>query len=472
MTSPHGREPRPELPEVPELELAPAATRSAAPRVAPVSRPPTPAASSAPPDAFGGGALDLEEGPALALELGESPAASGGVGAPPLLGALPGATFDSDLDEGFVSTRELAAEPRTSAPAAAASTRPWPTGAAPDRAALALDPVEIAIAARFGAAPGPAGAPRYALATWRRLRELRPIVVEQARALAVAELARDEALAALLGSVRSALSRDQRLARLLEPVIEQERLAAERDAGLGRLDADHQARLAELDAGREALRTERAAAAERLAAHEAELDAKEQVYRRVEARWKRFGIEARAPRERVEQARAAGAPPPADALAQLAALEGQAAAMEPEVAAARGARDGARALRDATRRELDAVDVRGREVDARERGAAQAYAAERGVRSQATDAARAAALEASATAAREVLRLRGGVPVADSELDDIRDHDARVLALTRAHEHALRMLDAYDAPAYALGWRLLAGAAAVVALALLWLIAR
>jgi hypothetical protein len=397
---------------------------------------------------------DLELEPAVSKRPTPSPARAAAPRAPAKTQGLShGAEIDlgGDGDDDFelvatgsameLATGSSAAEP-TRQPASAA----WPTGRSRSADQLAIDPLEVALVAGYGAAPqSDLLTPAYAYRVYARRRLLQRAVSAQNAALTAEEAERDAALAELASGLRPTLQASDAFRRLLEPSREVARLAGERSAAFSEADAgfrEHMAkfdqelnRLAEASAGASAVASEKAARAQ---SSDGEL-------RRAEAKHQRVQIEIRGVLDLARQALGpAGGDIPTPQAAQLAELQARSTALEPELARARAASSAASAEAHRAEDQLRRLQTQTRQLEREKATASGSLSQQLSVRAAGVSEAEPQPRLALAEVARAVLAARGGVAVPEATLQALRAHDARVDSQAIRLETHVRALDSHD----------------------------
>lgn len=456
--------------DVPDLDFAavPAPRPVSSPSAAP--RPQTKSSRSASPpanrassvqDYFGSGSFndDFEEhGAGAAIELGEDAEAAMAAGA--------NLTDLDDFQRGATGSPVEAqgrAQPQRKAPAARPS---GPTATSPDRAALKIDAVEIALCADFGPAPtSPLGLPAYALRVRSRSAVLRAAVASCEHALLAAETRRDAMLAEVVEDQKSVLVRDESLQPLLGPVIEQEAVARERRQALMAANEQFSSEATQIDLELQHAASEIGEAQSVADQLEAELKGHEERFARADAKLKRARIEVRSATQVAEQAAALGAASP-DQIAKLEQLQAAADALEPGVHELGATRDAAKARVREQRAVVDRWSRQRREIETRLRALDQTFKKQLGVREAGVGEAESGYKKALADVGRALLASRGTGPLSRDEVAALTAFDAEVLSLAAQAEKQLRALDSADPEAVKRGYMILGGAALLVVILL------
>jgi hypothetical protein len=394
--------------------------------------------------------LDLE--PAVA-QRSSAPSASRTLAADPPPAPTPAREIDlgSSDDEDFELIQagpsvELSGAGAHAARTAALESGPWPSGRTRPSDQLPVDPLEVSVVADYGAVPRNAlGAPLYAYRVFARRRDLQKSIAEQHQALVAVELERDSALMQLGLDLRPALESSTAFRRLLEPVIEVERLASDRGAALSTADAGYRQEMAQFDGELLRLREAEARAQQLAAEKRGVADSTESELARAEAKSKRLQIETRGVMDLARQAvgPAGGDIPPAQA-AQLAELQAKVTALEPELSRAKAAYAGAYQALEQADAELRRLQVELRRLDRQKSTAGDALQQQLSVRVAGVSDAEKQRRDAWAEVARAVLVSRGAVPVPEQVLEGLRAHDRRIEAHALRLETHLRALDSQD----------------------------
>jgi len=466
-----GDKPRKPGPDIPDL---------AAPRAAPrISAKPTPAPGAAraqrprtseragpvssPAEYFGSGTFDFE-----GLEDDKGPLAidtdPGGPGGTPFGGdAFGGENPESDLDA-YESTATSASKVQLSKPpatAAASAGEPWPTAETPDSASIALDSVEIGLAADYGPPPSRALlAPVYAARVLSRQRVLRPKIVSSREALGDAERRRDDLVRRLAESLRDVLAASEVGAALFAPVAEIENLRAGRQKNLEGASVEYQSQAAAVDHELQSLERTIADKRQALSLLERELDEKRRTSDRAEARKKRLFIELRGILDVIEKS--GGGPSPEQAK-RIDELETQIAAHKPELDRAVAAKQDAEAAVLAAEREIGNLERVGREAERRRGGIDAVFKKQIGAREKGLSDAESERAAALADVGRKILAARGRLADVPKEtLAAIAAADAAVARHAADLEKYVRAIDGYDRAAVRRG--LVVGGVAVLVL--------
>ncbi len=442
------------LPEVPDLELEPRSFRApAAPARASAPSPNAKPSSIAAPNLFDDDAF-MSNASGLELGLGSATAepkfSEAGFDA---LGGLELVGNDQprlDVDDGAPHSTRTAHT--TASPEASA----WPTGHAPDRARLGVDPAELSLLAGYGEPPtNPLLTPAYAYRVFLRQRELKAQLLPLDRELSNAERERENALVELARVARPEAERVEQLKRLLAPLLELERVAASRTQALSAASSELSQQTGTLDVELESLtnQLELATAGERDA--QRAYDAEHEIFRRAEAKLKRVHIEIRAVTQIAEQKLGpSGGQVPEPEASQLAGLRERATATEPEVQAARASLETARNALDRATQQVQALRQSERLAGRKKQALVSHYQHELDLRGRSLNDNAEQERRALAELGRAVLALRGGVPVPPELVAQVRRASEHADALTLRAELHLRALDSYDRARAAQGVRL------------------
>jgi hypothetical protein len=462
-------QPKPALPalEVPDLELEPvlrpALTKAAAPSSRSASAAQNTGLSLFDDDAFLTGSRTIE------LGLGgehHSELDFGGVAAfEPL--ELEGNAYSGLEPSGRMSSDR----PKVSAPQAAGA--PWPSGSAPERERIALDPLELSLLAGYGESPKSAYlTPGYAYRVFTRQRELKgllaPLEAERARA----ETERDQALAELAHALRPEIERAEQFRRMLSPLVELEQLASQRGQALSSVNAELSTQASELDSELERIAEQLELA--RASEHDAQrlYDQRDAEAKRAQAKLKRVHIEMRALRHVAEQKLGpSGGEIPEPEASQLATLKQRALAVQPEVDLSNTALEHARVALDRASASVNAADRSERLNTRKKQALAQHYQTEIDRRARGLNESEQQQRKALVEIGRAVLAARGAVRVPESWLERVRSASQRADALLVKCELHLRALDAYDRPKVLQGVRLACTLVCIVLLLILLKIA-
>lgn len=322
----------------------------------------------------------------------------------------------------------------------------WPRGRTSPADQLRVDPREVALLADYGPPPQNAVlAPLYAFRVFSRRKPLKAALAEQHTALTAAELERDTLLMRLAAELRPALEANESFKRALDPVREIERLAGERGAALSQADSGYREQMAKFDGELNQLREAEARAKTHSLEREASKTAAESELRRVEAKHQRVQIEMRGVMDLARQALGpAGGDMSPEHTAKLAELQGRAAALEPDLNQAKAKHASAvSALREAEA-EAQRVLSQIHKLDRQKAGAGAALGKQLHERAAGVNEAEKQLRDALAEVARAVLGARGALPVADTTLAALREHDKQVEARATRLEMHVRALDSYD----------------------------
>ena len=348
---------------------------------------------------------------------------------------------------------------------ATAEASNWPTGQAPERARLMIDPAELALLARYGAPPtNPLLTPSYAFAVFKRQRELKADLVLLDRELSKAELERENSLAELARAVRPEAERVEQLKRLLGPLLELEQVSAARGQALTAASAELTQQADALDGQLDSLtrELELAVAAERDA--QRSCDAEQEIFRRADAKLKRVLIEIRAVTQVAEQKLGpGGGQVPEPEASKLAELRARLAATEPEVDAARASLATVKNALDQASARVEALRQHERLAGRKKQALVSHYQRELDLRNRSLHENVEQERAALANLARAVLALRGAVAVPEALIADLRSKSERAEALTLRAERHLRALDAYDRARVTQGVRLACTALVILA---------
>ncbi|HVY24899.1 MAG TPA: hypothetical protein VHB79_00050 [Polyangiaceae bacterium] len=362
---------------------------------------------------------------------------------------LPLISFDGDDDFDLLesgSSANLAIVPDPLASPRQVETGEWPRGRTPAVDQLRVDAREVALLADYGPPPRNAvSTPLYAFRVFSRRKPLKSALALQHAALAAAELERDTLLMRLASELRPSLEAHEAFKRALEPVREIERLAGERGAALSQADSGYREQMAKFDGELAGLREAEARAKTQTLEREASKTAAESELRRAEAKYQRVQIEIRGVLDLARQVLGpAGGDLPPEHAAKLAELQGRAAALEPDLDQAK-AKHGAAvaALREA---EAEAQRVRSqiRQLDRQKAGAGAALGKQLNERAAGMTEVEKQLRDALAEVARAVLGARGALPVPETTLAQLREHDKQVEACATRLEMHVRALDSYD----------------------------
>jgi len=430
--------PRPNPPapsfEVPDLELQPL------PRSLPRAAPARPAAATLAPapssaDPSFGATLDLgDDGDLGDFELERT--------AQPNLHLA-----------GAYATRAVAA----ARPVKAADPQPsWPTGRAPEAAALSIDPRELAILADYGEPPDQAPLTlAYAYRVFTRQRELKRQLISIASECERAGLEREAALAELARALRPALESGGQFRRLLLPLLEIEQRAAARGQALSSINAQLDAQSTELAAELAQVKNQLAAEQRLESEAQREHDTREAQLKRADAKHKRVQIEMRAVMHLAEQKLGAeGGQIPDPEATQLATLQQRAEAMQPELAQARAEFEQAKQTLSQLHARLEALGQSERQIARKKQALGAAYQKELAARAQGVSESEIEQRAALAELARALLAARGTVDVPEAWLERVRSVGDQADRLVVRAEMQRRAILAYDAPRARQGVRL------------------
>lgn len=453
MATPPKGPPGPEF-EVPDLDV------EASVRPAPIRRQSGGRVSrKVEPDPLGEG-LDLEAHAATSLEL-----ATGGELSAPAPGAATmdqyfGGAFDGtassdlEIDDGGALPLE---------PVAAFDDTPWPSGLTPARLDLAIDPARVEAAAGYGP-PGPLLlAPLYSYRVFTRRRVIRQQLTECERALDQAENERADLLRQMVQSRRAEIEKNERFARLIEPLTGLETQAKERQQAMTRVHGELSSKVAVFDSKLKELEGERQARQQVASERRAEHAVAEEHFGRAHAKHKRVQIEIRNLEAKVrEVVGPEGGVVPPELARKLRPLQEQLRALEPNVTSAEAALHAASArlaeadasVAEATRT-MSAVDKDKRTLISKfETKIAATSASLRDAESQERDAFLAIA--------RAVLDLRGAIPVDSDTRKQIAAADRLVETRLVEHELHARALEQFDHERLSLGHKMVIGLGVLV----------
>ena len=347
----------------------------------------------------------------------------------------------------------------------------WPTGLTPAREQIQLDPLEVRLLADYGEPPslGPLNTV-YAVRVTLRKRALKTELQKVEHQLLLAESARDAQIAELAQRKLPELERSDTFRRLLAPLGEIDSLANERGRALSATNAEQSAEVGRLDAELSAIQRDLDA---QLAAQNeltSSLESREQTFRRVEARHKRYFIEMRAIEQQAAQRLGpAGGEMPEDLHAQLAPLKAQADALRPELDGARAAYEGSLSELEARKRASKELEQRARDVERKKSQLRDRYQRQLSERQQGVGEASAKRQNLLAEVGRAVLAARGGVDVDEPTLERLRAGQTEVFALVKKSELYLKALDSCDDEKVKSGFSWIIG---TLALLTLWLVYR
>jgi len=423
---------------------------------------------------------DLEPEPSPRTRVGSVTSTQGTPVAPPSPpGQLFGASFDFGDGDGLEDFElERTAQPSVqglgmTAPRRAATARvektveagpSWPTGCALDADTLAIDPLELATLANYGAPPdAPPHTLAYAYRVFMRQRELKraliPIAAEQGRAA----LEREATLAELASALRPALETKPEFRRFLAPIVELDQRAAERGRALTSINAGLGAESGKLDA--ELAQIENQIQAEQTLERDAErkCDELKANVKRTDAKLKRVQIEVRAVTHVAEQKLGAqgGQLPEAEA-AQLSGLQQRAESMQPELAQARAEFDRAKEALGQLRARLAALRQSERQITRHKHTLGGEYHKQLLARTQGDSESEIERRAALSDLGRAVLAARGTVDVPEEWLERVRGVSERANTLTVRAEMQRRAISAYDIQGARQGVRLACTAVGLV----------
>jgi len=356
-----------------------------------------------------------------------------------------GATLELALDDP-TSPHPAPSSARTASTNALRDASGWPTGRAPDRARLAIDPSELALLSGYGEAPtNPLLSPAYAYRVFTRQRELKAELGPLDRDLLRAENERENALAQLARAVRPEAERVEQLRRLLSPLLELEQVAASRGQALSDTNADLDRQASAIDRERDAIAAELelALASERAAQHAR--DAAQELFRRADAKLKRVHIEIRAVTQVIEhQLGPNGGPVPAPEASQLAELRARSTVAETELQVARLQLENAETALDHASARVAAVRQNEHLASRKKQALLTHYRQELDLRGRSLDESAEQRDAALADLGRAVLALRGAVVIPEPLIARVRAASDCADALALRAERHLRALDAYD----------------------------
>ncbi|HEX3775609.1 MAG TPA: hypothetical protein VHV51_14150 [Polyangiaceae bacterium] len=379
--------------------------------------------------------------------------------------------FDDDAFLAGSATVDLALDAREHAPQARSPAHPtnaqaWPSGVAPARDRLAIEPVELALLAGYGAAPtSPHLTPLYAYRVFVRQRELKHALVALDAEYTRAEVERQAALAELGRALAPELEPREQFRRLLSPLLELERTADQRGKALSSvsLELNEQASAIDSELEQIAARLTNELGQERDAQHK--YDQRLEAMQRAEAKLKRVQIEVRSLVQLAEQKLGPqGEHIPEPEALRLAELRARTASLEPDAAQAKAELERAKsALNEASAR-VAAARRNERLAERKRLALVQHYQAELDARGRSLDETAEQKRSAFAELGRAVLAAPGDVSVPETVLAQLRAASERADALLIRCELHLRALDAYDRSRAAQGVKLAGTLAAIVLL--------
>ncbi|MEP7051853.1 MAG: hypothetical protein ABJB12_15925, partial [Pseudomonadota bacterium] len=376
-----------------------------------------------------------------------------------------GGSIDFDATGGFELEPAVPPAAQNSGPTSAVARRAgptppgsasWPSGRAPDAETLAIDPLEIAILADYGAAPHSAHrTPAYAYRVFTRQRELKAQLLSLCAERERAELERETVLAELTRTMRPMAEQMDGFRRFFTPIIELEQVASQRGQALSFVNAELSAQSSTFDAELRQIAELRAA---QQAIEQAALRAhseRELLAQRAEAKLKRAHIEIRAVTQVAEQKLGAqGGQIPEPEASQLVTLRQRVDAIAPEVTRAKSELEQAsQALRQA-RNKLDSLHQAERATARKKQALADRFQKEVQVRSAGLSESETQQRAALAEGGRALLASRGALPIDAAWLEQVRAVSERADRLIIKCETLRRALDAYDRARVTQGVRL------------------
>ncbi|HEY4107101.1 MAG TPA: hypothetical protein VGM44_24545 [Polyangiaceae bacterium] len=380
--------------------------------------------------------------------------------------------FDDDAFMAGSATIDLAldvhehAPPQARGEARPPNTNAWPSGVAPERERLAIDPVEVALLAGYGAAPtSPQLTPIYAYRVFARQRELRRALIALDAEYTRAELERETTLAELGRALLPELEQREQFRRLLAPLKELERTANQRGKALSSVSSELNEQAGAIDAelAQIAARITSELTQEREAqrGHEQRLEAAH----RAEAKLKRVQIEIRSVTQLAERKLGSpGGTVPEPEASQLAELRSRARSLEPDVAQAKAKLEHAKSTVGEASARVAAARQDERLVERKRLALVRHYQGELDTRGRSLDETAEQNRGALSGLGRALLAAHGDVPMPDELLAHVRDASERADSLLLRCEMHLRALDHYDRPRAAQGVKLAATLAGIVVL--------
>ncbi|MFC1642038.1 hypothetical protein ACFL5O_05025 [Myxococcota bacterium] len=320
---------------------------------------------------------------------------------------------------------------------ASASQADWPTGQTPDPETLVFNPAEVELYADYGAPPAWYLAPEYTVRVAIRRRHLRELMRRSELALARAERQRDDCLWESILALRPRLEADARYRRWLNPILEFERAAAERDGARHCVEAAYSARAAELEEQHRECAQKLAEARQSCQEQAAIMTTREHDRKRVDVRLKRIEIETR-------NARALTASGNVDQSALVSSFEAQRAELNPQLAECD--EQLRLALQELRIREsqVDRLDCGLARLERQRRTLEQRAGKEVESRSGLSRGARDGSQRAWLELGRTVLAERNEKLLDQTTLNELRSHDRTVVrAVSDVRKHALAT-DAFD----------------------------
>lgn len=439
---------------IPDLDVRPSAPRTSGRPEKATARPqasaPVPskrAAESSVQDYFGSGTFDADH--------------FGDLGAGPTLltddssiGAFGEPSFSKDESDdpstSFIDVAHPALKGVSPRIATVATSATWPTGRSPESASLTIDPVEVRIAADYGAPPATLFAtPVYAVRVLQRRGSLRTRLERASDAFSQAERARDELLVSAIQDLRGKVLLVEGGEELFAPVLEIERLALERRSALAGTNEEHDRRAAEIERGANALRQEAVENRAHVEQAAAELTRKKERYDRAAAKKKRLYIEIRGILDASEKS--GGALSPARS-SRIAELESDVAAHNPELERSAHDVNVATSAHDAAEAEGKRIARRLAEADRVRKALDEEFQKQIGVRTEGVSESERQRAEALAEVMRRLLASHGRfVEIPRDVLDAIQRGDDTVAQKALELEKLVRAIDSYDQNAYQRG---------------------
>jgi len=368
---------------------------------------------------------------------------------------------------GLETSIEVAGRPQPRAEARGA----WPTGRTPDASSIAIDPVEVRIAADYG--PPPANVfsnPMYAVRVFQQRRDLRTRLQAATDEFTRVEKARDDLLVGAAQELRGKILLAEGGEDLLAPVLEIERLALDRRSALAGTNAEYDQRAQEIEDGVESLR--RQAAEKRSETDEATvaLEVRKSAFERASAKKKRLYIGIRGILDAAEKA---GGKLSSGQSARVAELEAAVLAHKPELERAEHDLKMAEAARAAAETDAKQIGRRVAEGARVRRALDDEFQRKIGARSEGLSESERQRADALAEVMRRLLALRGRlVEIPKDLVDRIAKADEAVTKRAWDLEKLLRGIDSYDRDAYQRGIVVMGVVVAAIVSVLAWAMVR
>lgn len=385
--------------------------------------------------------------------------------AEPSLRDIPRPAHEQRLGSGpRAAPRPGTSNPPSAGRIAVGQPREYPLGDTPAPSELAIDPIDVGLAADFGKPPS--GWPLAAVYAWKVFMRRREIAHEIQRCsvrLKASEAARDTALAEFAQALRPAIEADTAAVRMLGEVQSLEQVAGDRLGTFQAVERAFEAKCGALDQADIDFQLELEELRQRTSVLDHDAAEARSAYKRAEIGYKRVEIELRAARERAARGAADGADC-SHAEMEIAELELRLVALAPDVEA----KSQALAAREAPLKEtLERVRSieRDRAALASERKQAEAdFKRQAAARRAGVSDVQGQVLAAMTEVGREILRRPGRVEVSEAQLSPVKAASDRVFDCAVELELWVRASASYEILGYRRGVQVIVGSVALFVL--------